>query len=94
CSKTFVRKGDLTRHELLHTGIKPHVCETCGKGFSQFSGLKTHRNIHSKNKPYICGIGTCKKAFGDPSSCTRHRKETHRREGAYKCVVGDCGTRF
>ncbi|KAF8843086.1 hypothetical protein BDN67DRAFT_236186 [Paxillus ammoniavirescens] len=94
CSKTFARKGDLTRHKLLHTGIKPHVCETCGKGFAQFSGLKTHRNTHSKAKPFTCGIGTCQKAFGDPSSRTRHRKETHRREGAYRCIVDDCGTRI
>ncbi|KAI6003644.1 hypothetical protein EDD15DRAFT_1215655 [Pisolithus albus] len=94
CAKTFSRKGDLTRHQLLHTGVKPHVCPTCGKGFSQFSGLKTHLNIHTKAKPYVCGIGTCRKAFGDPSSCSRHRKETHRAEGAYKCPLPDCGTRI
>ncbi|KAG0709878.1 hypothetical protein DFH29DRAFT_1065072 [Suillus ampliporus] len=94
CPKTFARRGDMTRHQQLHTGIKPHVCETCGKGFAQYSGLKTHRNTHTKAKPYACGIGTCTKAFSDPSSCTRHRKETHRREGAYKCVVPECGTRI
>lgn len=94
CAKTFSRKGDLTRHQLLHTGIKPHICPTCGKGFAQFSGLKTHLNIHTKAKPYVCGIGTCRKAFGDPSSCSRHRKETHRAEGAYKCPLVDCGTRI
>lgn len=94
CSKTFTRKGDLTRHQLLHTGIKPHVCPTCGKGFAQFSGLKTHLNVHTKAKPYVCGIGTCRKAFGDPSSCSRHRKETHSREGAYKCPLDECGTRI
>ncbi|KAG2349147.1 hypothetical protein BDR05DRAFT_404386 [Suillus weaverae] len=94
CPKSFSRKGDLTRHQLLHTGIKPHICETCKKGFAQYSGLKTHRNTHTKAKPYVCGIGTCMKAFSDPSSCTRHRKETHRREGAYKCTVPECGTRI
>ncbi|KAJ8597390.1 hypothetical protein M405DRAFT_780103, partial [Rhizopogon salebrosus TDB-379] len=94
CPKSFSRKGDLTRHQLLHTGIKPHKCEMCGKGFAQYSGLKTHRNTHTKAKPYVCGIGTCMKAFSDPSSCTRHRKETHRREGAYKCIVPECGTRI
>ncbi|KAG1892195.1 hypothetical protein F4604DRAFT_1519987, partial [Suillus subluteus] len=93
CPKSFTRKGDLTRHQLLHTGIKPHICGTCKKGFAQYSGLKTHLNTHTKAKPYVCGIGTCMKAFSDPSSCTRHRKETHRREGAYKCTVPECGTR-
>ncbi|EGO02030.1 hypothetical protein SERLA73DRAFT_71182 [Serpula lacrymans var. lacrymans S7.3] len=78
----------------LHTGYRPHVCETCGKGFSQRSGLKTHWNVHTKEKPYVCGIGTCRKAFGDPSSCTRHRKETHRSEGAYQCIHPRCATKI
>ncbi|KAH7930667.1 hypothetical protein BV22DRAFT_1124701 [Leucogyrophana mollusca] len=94
CPKSFSRKGDLTRHQQLHTGVKPHVCDTCGKSFAQHSGLKTHLNVHSKAKPYECGVGTCRKSFGDPSSCTRHRKETHGREGAYKCIVPDCRTRI
>lgn len=94
CFKNFSRKGDLTRHEQLHTGFRPHKCEMCDKTFAQYSGLKTHRNTHTKAKPYVCGIGTCTKAFSDPSSCTRHRKETHRREGAYKCFVPECGTRI
>lgn len=34
------------------------------------------------------------KAFGDPSSRTRHRKETHRSEGAYQCILPECGTRL
>ncbi|KAG2115946.1 uncharacterized protein F5147DRAFT_649350 [Suillus discolor] len=94
CPKSFGRKGDLTRHQQLHTGIKPYVCGSCNKGFAQRSGLNTHINTHTKAKPYVCGIGTCVKAFSDPSSCTRHRKETHRREGVYKCTIPECGTRI
>ncbi|KAN0097556.1 hypothetical protein V8E55_002002 [Tylopilus felleus] len=94
CPKSFARKGDLTRHQLIHAGIKPHRCTICDKRFRQSSGLRTHENVHSKAKPYKCGIGSCKKAFGDPSSCSRHRKETHRREGAYKCIITECGTRI
>ncbi|KAF8897823.1 hypothetical protein BD779DRAFT_1492612 [Infundibulicybe gibba] len=92
CKKTFVRKGDLGRHEQLHRGYKPHVCEHCGKAFSQFSGLKTHWNVHTRMKPFVCDIDGCKSAFGDPSSCSRHRKETHRTLGAYRCPYPQCSS--
>ncbi|TFK43748.1 hypothetical protein BDQ12DRAFT_675494 [Crucibulum laeve] len=90
CSKSFGRKGDLTRHKQLHTGIRPHQCEDCPKTFSQYSGLKTHRNIHTNIKPFACGFHHCHASFGDPSSCARHRKETHRRVGAYRCPHPRC----
>ncbi|KAF8238938.1 hypothetical protein L208DRAFT_169856 [Tricholoma matsutake] len=90
CSKTFSRKGDLTRHKHLHTGYKPYVCRDCGKSFAQFSGLKTHRNVHTKVKPFVCELDGCTAVFGDPSSCTRHRKERHQTIGAYRCPVSIC----
>ncbi|KAG9317361.1 hypothetical protein JVU11DRAFT_1560 [Chiua virens] len=93
CPWSFERKSDLSRHEKKHTGEKPYICETCDKRFAQSTALKIHRNTHTKKKPSICGIGTCKKAFGDPSSCTRHRRETHSKAG-YKCIVADCGTKI
>ncbi|KAG2156300.1 hypothetical protein DEU56DRAFT_906464 [Suillus clintonianus] len=91
CDKTFVRKADFARHQNVHTKIKPHICGVCHKGFAQKSGLTTHHNIHTKRRPYVCNIGTCKKAFSDPSSCSRHRKETHT-DSAYQCPR--CSTRI
>ncbi|KAJ7490339.1 hypothetical protein B0H11DRAFT_1020460 [Mycena galericulata] len=90
CSKSFSRKGDLTRHSFLHTGYKPYTCSECDKTFAQHSGLKTHMNVHTRVKPFRCGINACKAAFGDPSSCARHRKETHRLAGAYRCPESRC----
>ncbi|KAJ7368571.1 hypothetical protein DFH08DRAFT_28920 [Mycena albidolilacea] len=90
CPKVFTRKGDLTRHSLLHTGYRPHSCSECGKSFAQYTGLKTHMNVHTGEKPFLCGITPCQAAFGDPSSCSRHRKETHRRSGAYQCPESRC----
>ncbi|KAJ7721187.1 hypothetical protein DFH07DRAFT_303059 [Mycena maculata] len=90
CSKAFSRKGDLTRHSLLHTGYKPHECSECGKTFAQYSGMKTHMNVHTRAKPYRCGMSPCRAAFGDPSSRARHRKETHSLAGVYQCPESRC----
>jgi len=49
--------------------------------------------LSTKVKPFKCGINNCSSAFGDPSSCTRHRKETHGRLGAYQCPQRGCTSR-
>ncbi|KAF9651081.1 hypothetical protein BDM02DRAFT_956179 [Thelephora ganbajun] len=92
CHKFFQRKGDLKRHEKLHTGEKPHVCVDCGKAFAQFTGLKTHRNIHTGAKPHECNA--CGARFGDPSSCARHKRETHMHPEGYQCFVAGCRTKI
>ncbi|KAF8195625.1 hypothetical protein K438DRAFT_1968137 [Mycena galopus ATCC 62051] len=86
----FCSQRDLTRHRLLHTGYRPHSCSECGKSFAQYSAMRTHMNVHTGDKPFRCGIAPCEAAFGDPSSCSRHRKETHRRPGAYQCPETRC----
>ncbi|RKP35754.1 hypothetical protein BJ085DRAFT_11726, partial [Dimargaris cristalligena] len=43
CLKEFVRKYDLKRHMLTHTGEKSFVCEGCDKLFSRRDVLKSHK---------------------------------------------------
>lgn len=42
CGKGFVKKCNLTLHERVHSGERPHVCSHCGKAFSQRSTLVIH----------------------------------------------------
>lgn len=62
------------KYNFLILGEKPHVCETCNKGFSTSSSLNTHRRIHLGLKPHICG--QCGKCFTASSNLYYH-KMTH-----------------
>ncbi|XP_064628260.1 zinc finger protein 768-like isoform X7 [Lineus longissimus] len=43
CEKTFTQKGHVVRHERIHTGEKPFICDICGKAFNQSGSLKSHK---------------------------------------------------
>jgi hypothetical protein len=67
------RRGNIWArcHYLSSSGEKPHVCDTCRKGFSTSSSLNTHRRIHSGERPHECP--TCGKRFTASSNLYYHR---------------------
>ncbi|KAI9203649.1 uncharacterized protein BJ171DRAFT_413426, partial [Polychytrium aggregatum] len=43
CSKTFLRKQDLKRHEIIHDPRSPgYRCNHCGTGFTRSDALYRH----------------------------------------------------
>ncbi|XP_074164627.1 uncharacterized protein LOC141565459 [Sminthopsis crassicaudata] len=78
-------KGQKPRGEEL----RPHVCQTCGKGFRKPNLLSKHKVIHRQEKPYICQ--ECGMAFIQLLRLKRHQ-QTHSGERPFYC--DECGGTF
>jgi KRAB domain-containing zinc finger protein len=80
CDKTFVYPSDLKQHvEKTHLGLRPFVCEKCGKGYLSQNLLAQHQAKptckHSGAKQYKCE--TCNIDFCVVLSYVKHYHMVH-----------------
>ncbi|XP_064177664.1 uncharacterized protein LOC135247777 [Anguilla rostrata] len=47
CLKSFESPYKLSRHFLIHTGMKPFKCSVCNKSFRQLCHLQSHQRTHT-----------------------------------------------
>ena len=84
CNKKFGRLADLSRHLLVHSGVKPYRCNMCEKAYRNSGDLKTHMNMHAGIRPYGCAV--CQRSFTARGVLARHMR-THTGERPYSCFV-------
>ncbi|XP_067940735.1 zinc finger protein OZF-like isoform X1 [Watersipora subatra] len=89
CGKYFSSSDSLTKHELTHTGERPHPCTLCDKRFTQRAHLRTHLLTHTKEKPHICQY--CNRGFALKATLISHEL-THTGIKPHLCSV--CGRAF
>lgn len=77
CWEKFNCREYLDTHMKLHLGVKPFICDACGKVCQTESKLKAHEASHASDgvKPK-CDI--CERSFSSRSAINKHKKMLHK----------------
>ena len=70
CSKMFKAKGNLDRHQLVHTGSR-FVCDVCDKVYTDLNNLNRHKLVYV-NTLFNCNV--CGKRFSRKDSLSHYKK--------------------
>ncbi|KAH8410553.1 hypothetical protein KR009_001328 [Drosophila setifemur] len=89
CRKGFVRRSDLKKHTIVHTGVRPYTCNVCSKSFSRNTNLTKHMRIHSGVKPFVCQH--CPRSFQTAVEMMKHTR-SHGEVKPFQC--GRCPYSF
>ncbi|XP_030024554.2 zinc finger protein 28 [Manduca sexta] len=74
CNYQSKRIKDMATHSVLHTGLRPFVCNICHKGFTQQSSLQSHQEGKHKDYKVEATCEYCGKHLKGRTRVYRHLK--------------------
>ncbi|KAK7910100.1 hypothetical protein WMY93_014784 [Mugilogobius chulae] len=86
CGDTFVLKGNLMKHQVVHREERPFSCSQCDATFKRKLNLKAHMTIHSEEKEFECTV--CKKKYTRRANLLEHMKG-HGGKKPFPCPMCD-----
>ena len=86
CGKGFTTKQQLSKHETVHSDVRPFKCDVCDKWFKTPDNVKRHMIVHNDVKPFSCT--TCGKNFKAKQMLRKHM-EIHTDQRVYECPKCD-----
>ena len=91
CEKIFGSKRPFDMHMMIHNGVRPYVCETCGLSYITRGALKTHNEIVHlkcfKERPLCAFCELCGKGFINKSVMYTHINSIHLGARNFKCSI-------
>ena len=86
CSKEFLTKNVLYKHEKAHDGDKLH-CLTCGKSLLWNCELEDHKRRHTMkcSECIKCHTASCKKDYSSKRALQRHVRDDHGKKTEITC---------
>ena len=75
CAKSYSKMSHLRKHELIHTGVRPYLCNWpgCEWKFTRSDELTRHYRKHTGYRPFQCHY--CQRAFSRSDHLTVHEKQ-------------------
>ena len=72
CEKQFKGRGDLKKHTVIHSDMRPFSCQQCDKAFKFPQNRNKHMITHTGMKDFKCDM--CGKLFAESGSLKGHMK--------------------
>ncbi|XP_069682809.1 oocyte zinc finger protein XlCOF6-like isoform X2 [Periplaneta americana] len=77
CQRPFRDAHALKDHMQLHAGIKPHMCDLCGRTYNRFANMLKHRKLHKPQNLWEHKCNHCEAKFERLKDLMSHIEHAH-----------------